>query len=45
MVSLCLVPHIITGKAKHGWNPVSKLMGTVSCLCLDAIYIVPMIWW
>lgn len=44
MITLCIGPHIITGKSDDGWDKLStRLTCLVVCIVLDAMYIVPMI--
>jgi len=43
MVTLCILPHIICGTKKGGWNIISKITGMLSCIAMDAIYVIPLI--
>ena len=43
MVTLCILPHIVCGTQENGWNMISKITGMFSCIAMDAIYVVPLI--
>lgn len=41
MITLSLVPAILMGDKKGGWNPANKLIGACWCLAADCIYLIP----
>jgi hypothetical protein len=43
MVTILALPHIICGTQENGWNMISKITGIISCISVDAIYVVPLI--